>query len=88
MNILRQKNPDQIDHGVTMTSSLLCWVSKIAKNSLFQIAAASSSFIQTYWNLVEIFDTHHALDKKAGFYVMNVSFVWWRHQHDAGFSDK
>ena len=30
-----KKNRDQIDNEVTMTSSLLWWVSKTAKNSLF-----------------------------------------------------
>ena len=33
--IFCEKNPDLIDNDVTMTSSLLCSVSKLAKNSLF-----------------------------------------------------
>ena len=50
-------------------------VKKLLKTVYFKIGAASSSFVQSYSNLAEIFNTSIALDKKVGFKIIDVSLV-------------
>ena len=48
---------------------------KLLKTVYIQIGAASSSFIQSYSNLAETFNTNIALDQKVGFKIVDVSLV-------------
>ena len=46
-----------------MTSSFLCWVSKLLETAYFQIDAASSSFMQSYSNFAQTFNTSITLEE-------------------------
>ena len=68
----------QIHNDVTMTHMtpfLLCCVSKTTYNSPYSNMCCFSSFIQSYSNLPEKFNTRIVLDQKVGFKIIVVSLV-------------
>ena len=58
------------------------------KTAYIQIGAAFSSFIQSFSNLVETFNTSIALDQKVGFKIIDVSLVLMMPSTNASFFDK
>ena len=73
MNIVQQKNLDQIDNDMIMTSSLLCWVLKLAKNCLFLYSYCFSISYQILLKLGKnIWLTHF---EKLGFNIIDFYLV-------------